>query len=78
MHVSTAPPAFTVIAFYGRATDCPGQPLPPQLTPQIEAPRAMMSEPEPPKCQTLEVGAKSYADLAAAIGAALMSLLMFL
>lgn len=77
-------PAFELegIAFYGRATDCVG-PVPEQLRPQAGR-RVLEGEddsasgtPDPP-CLTLEVGAKSYADLLSSFGAALVALLPLL
>lgn len=77
IHASTSPATFTLLAFYGRWTDCPGQPIPAQLIPQVEVPRRFPEQPpEPPPCRTLEVGAKSYADLVGAIGGALAGALV--
>jgi len=64
------------VVLYGRATDdCVAGEVPPQLVPQT-----LFLAPDLPavaavvKCDTLEVGAKSYSDTIAAIGTALAAM----
>ena len=76
IRIRTDPPTFQSCAFYCRqTTNCTAEEIPPQLTPQA---RRMFEEfKPPPTCDTMEVGAKSYADLISAIGTAVAGALVF-
>lgn len=74
--VGGAPFRVEGVVLYGRATDdCVAGEVPPQLAPQ-----SLFLAPDLPsqtavvKCDTLEVGAKSYADTIAAVGTALAAM----
>ena len=73
-------PARLQLAFlYGRVTDCPKATVPSPLPPASRLfPVTTPNTPPDDRCDTTEVGAKSYADAISAIGAALVAFLPFL